>query len=179
MCLSVDFYTSTKSWRNYIFIAICLCVSVCRFLHLHEIVEGLYFHCSLSVCVCVFRFLHLHEIVEELYFHYSLCVFVWTKFKPNEFTSVEQSHKLIILYDLALSFQIKKKTQRSTKADTLENKVDAMEMIFYEPVISWWIIFKVSISCFPEKNRSGLYSIILSTMIFYYCCWSEGRHIGR
>ena len=23
------------------------------FLHLHEIVEGLYFHCSLSVCVCV------------------------------------------------------------------------------------------------------------------------------
>ena len=22
-------------------------------LHLHEIVEGLYFHCSLSVCVCV------------------------------------------------------------------------------------------------------------------------------
>ena len=24
-----------------------------RFLHLHEIVEGLYFHFSLSVCVCV------------------------------------------------------------------------------------------------------------------------------
>ena len=24
-----------------------------RFLHLHEIVEGLYFHCSLSVCVCL------------------------------------------------------------------------------------------------------------------------------
>ena len=23
------------------------------FLHLHEIVEGLYFHCSLSVCLCV------------------------------------------------------------------------------------------------------------------------------
>ena len=23
------------------------------FLHLHEIVKGLYFHCSLSVCVCV------------------------------------------------------------------------------------------------------------------------------
>ena len=23
------------------------------FLHLHEIVEGLYFHCSLSVCMCV------------------------------------------------------------------------------------------------------------------------------
>ena len=25
----------------------------CWFLHLHEILEGLYFHCSLSVCLCV------------------------------------------------------------------------------------------------------------------------------
>ena len=43
------YYTSTKSWRcfhqwNQL---------IQPFLHLHEIVEGLYFHCSLSVCVCV------------------------------------------------------------------------------------------------------------------------------
>ena len=28
--LTLLFYTSTKSWRDYIFIAICLCVSVCQ-----------------------------------------------------------------------------------------------------------------------------------------------------
>ena len=36
-------------------------VFVCLFLHLHEIMDGLYFHCSLSVClsvcVCVWLFL--------------------------------------------------------------------------------------------------------------------------
>ena len=39
-----------------------------KLLHLHEIVEGLYFRCSVSVCVCV-----------------CLCVrhFLWTKFQPN------------------------------------------------------------------------------------------------
>ena len=31
----------------------------CFLLHLHEIVEGLYFHCSLSVCVCVCVFVCL------------------------------------------------------------------------------------------------------------------------
>ena len=35
-------------WIYYHFFIIML-----FFLHLHEIVEGLYFHCSLSVCVCV------------------------------------------------------------------------------------------------------------------------------
>ena len=42
------------------------------FLHLHEIVEELYFHCSLSVCVC-------------------LCVrhFLWTKFQPNGWTNLD------------------------------------------------------------------------------------------
>ena len=43
------------------------------FLHLHEIVDGLYFHCWLSVCV-------------------SVCVFVseclWTKFQPNGCTDL-------------------------------------------------------------------------------------------
>ena len=48
------------------------------FLHLHEIVEGLYFHCSLSVCLSV-----------------CLCVcvsvcpdFLWTKFQPNGCTNL-------------------------------------------------------------------------------------------
>ena len=31
-------------------------VSFKQFLNLHEIVEGLYFHCSLSVCLCVYVF---------------------------------------------------------------------------------------------------------------------------
>ena len=40
-------------------------------LHLHEIVEGLYFHFSLSACV-------------------SVCPdFLWTKFKPNEWTDLD------------------------------------------------------------------------------------------
>ena len=45
-------------------------------LHLHEIVEGLYFHCSLSVCVCVCV---------------CLCVycFLWTKFQPNGCTDLD------------------------------------------------------------------------------------------
>ena len=47
------------------------------FLHLHEIVEGLYFHCSLSVCLCV-----------------CVCVcvcpdFLWTKFQPNGCTDLD------------------------------------------------------------------------------------------
>ena len=38
-------------------------------LHLHEIMEGLYFHCILSVCLCV-----------------RLCM--WTKFQPNGCTDL-------------------------------------------------------------------------------------------
>ena len=45
---------------------------VFAFLHLHEIVEGLYFHCSLSVCVCV--------CPAEL---------LLTKIKPNEWTDLD------------------------------------------------------------------------------------------
>ena len=50
-----------------------ICIFVCL-LHIHEIVEGLYFHCSLSVCVCV-----------------CLCVqfFLWTKFQPNGCTDLD------------------------------------------------------------------------------------------
>ena len=32
---------------------VCFCKATNLFLHLHEIVEWLYFHCSLSLCVCV------------------------------------------------------------------------------------------------------------------------------
>ena len=36
------------------FVCLFVYLSVCLiFLHLHKIVEGLYFHCSLSVCLCV------------------------------------------------------------------------------------------------------------------------------
>ena len=46
------------------------------FIHLHEIVEGLYFHCSLSVCLCV-----------------CVCVCdricLWTKFQPNRWTDLD------------------------------------------------------------------------------------------
>ena len=41
---------SKVSTISRILIQICM---LRAFLHLHEIVEGLYFHCSLSVCVCV------------------------------------------------------------------------------------------------------------------------------
>ena len=50
----------------------------CSLLHLHKIVEGLYFHCSLSVCrsVCL-----------------SVCLCVrlclWTKFQPNKWTYLD------------------------------------------------------------------------------------------
>ena len=49
-------------------------------LHLHKIVEVLYFHCSLSVCVCV---------------SVCLCVrhFLWTKFLPNECTDLDANGK--------------------------------------------------------------------------------------
>ena len=32
---------------------LCVCPAFTVLLHLHEIVEGLYFHCSLSVCLSV------------------------------------------------------------------------------------------------------------------------------
>ena len=35
------------------------------FLHLHEIVEGLYFHCSLSVCLCVCPAILVNKILAE------------------------------------------------------------------------------------------------------------------
>ena len=48
-----------------------------RFINLHEIVEGLCFHCSLSVCLCV-----------------CVCVsvcpdFLWTKFQSNGCTDLD------------------------------------------------------------------------------------------
>ena len=50
-----------------------------KILHLHEIVEGLYFHCSLSVCLCVYVCVSV-----------CLCVrkFLWTKFEPNGCTDL-------------------------------------------------------------------------------------------
>ena len=51
-----------------------LCVG---FLHLHEIVEGLYFHFSLSVCLCVC----LSVCVSD--------VSLWTKFQPNGWTDLD------------------------------------------------------------------------------------------
>ena len=65
------------SVRNYLQ-AYMVCIE-CWFLQLHEIVEGLYFHCSLSVCLsvclCVCR---------------SVCPthFLWTKFKSNGCTNL-------------------------------------------------------------------------------------------
>ena len=55
-------------------------------LHLHEIVEGLYFHFSLSVCVSV-----------------CLCVryFLWTKFQPNECTDLDAVFAKWLLLALA------------------------------------------------------------------------------
>ena len=52
------------------------------FLHLHEIVEGLYFHCSLSVCLFVWV---------SVCVSVCLCVrhFLWTKFQPNGCTDLD------------------------------------------------------------------------------------------
>ena len=56
--ISLFFYTSTKSWRGYIFTAVCLCVCVCVCVSV-----------CLSVCLCVRHFL-------------------WTKFQPNGCTDL-------------------------------------------------------------------------------------------
>ena len=61
----VDVRKST--WNNWL----CLHWNL---LHLHEIVEGLYFHFSLSVCVCVCL---------------SVRHFLWTKFQPNGCTDLD------------------------------------------------------------------------------------------
>ena len=69
----VDCYNSTKSWRGYIFIAVCLCVclSVC-----------------LSVCVCV-RFIPCEQISSRtdtsIWNRFSLngCLPHWLKFYWN------------------------------------------------------------------------------------------------
>ena len=39
--------------RGSVFFECFLLLLFFFFLHLHKIVEGLYFHCSLSVCVCL------------------------------------------------------------------------------------------------------------------------------
>ena len=57
-------------------------------LHLHEIVEGSYFHCSFSVCLSV-----------------CLCVcvrhFLWTKFQPNGCTDLDAVFTKWLLIALA------------------------------------------------------------------------------
>ena len=69
----------TRLWRfNYSSIMVlfeCDSFFWIPFLHLHEIVEGLYFHFSLSVCLCVCV---------------SVCPdFLWTKFQPNGCTDLD------------------------------------------------------------------------------------------
>ena len=61
------------------------------FLHLHEIVEGLYFYFSLSVCLCVCVCVCVSVCPE----------FLWTKFQPNGCTDLDAFFAKWLLITLA------------------------------------------------------------------------------
>ena len=51
---AVHYITSVlKEWNELVVSLLSKISRKTNLLHLHEIVEGLYFHCSLSVCLCV------------------------------------------------------------------------------------------------------------------------------
>ena len=89
----ITLYSQTKNKQ------MCSCLSFCisfHFLHLHEIVEGLYFHCSLSVCVCV-------SVCLSVCLSVCPAEFLWTKFQPNAWTDLDAIFAKWLLRTLARS----------------------------------------------------------------------------
>ena len=81
------FYASTKSWRGYIFTAVCLCVCVCVCVCMCVCVCV-----RVCVCVCVCVCMSVWVCVR-------LCL--WTKCQPNECTDLDAVFAKRLLSTLA------------------------------------------------------------------------------
>ena len=145
-------------------------------LHLNEIAEGLYFHCSLFVCVPVYLFVCV-----------SVRLCLWTKFQSNECTDLNVVFAKQVLSTLKLLILGQRsKSQWLTTHFFLHNSLLA-SLLYISPLLSliklkfgmplWYALADLYLNF--TKTKWVMMSLSLSLEAFPFTLWSIFYVNGR